>query len=315
MENSSFRTRIKTNIATNKIDYASKIILFGSCFSENIGEKFRYFKFDARTNPYGILFNPIAIETAINECVAKKTYTKEDLFFHNEQWHSYAHHSDFSATEPEIVLKKINDSIQETHQQLKSATHIILTFGTAWVYEYLESKMTVANCHKVPQKEFKKKLLTIEEITQALQNIKKQVLDIHPEITIILTSSPVRHIKDGIVENALSKAHLLAAIHSATDAQTSYFPSYEIVLDDLRDYRFYEKDMVHPNETAIDYIWSIFKRTWMASKTEKLQKEIDTIQKGLLHKPFNSSSKAHKLFKEQLALKIKTLEEDNHIIF
>tara|TARA_B100000809_G_scaffold193813_1_gene192853 strand:- start:4088 stop:5035 length:948 start_codon:yes stop_codon:yes gene_type:complete len=315
LENLSFRTPIKTNTEKNTIDYSSKIILFGSCFSENIGNKFRYFKFDALTNPYGILFNPIAIENAIRECVAQKEYSKEDLFFYNEQWHSYKHHSDFSNPDYTLVLKNINNRIQETHQQLKSATHLILTLGTAWVYEHLKNKQVVANCHKVPQNEFQKKILTMEEVTGSLQRIKKQIQAINPTTTIVLTVSPVRHLKDGMIENSLSKAHLLSGIHQVTDKETSYFPSHEILLDDLRDYRFYEKDMVHPNEVAIDYIWNVFKNTWISKKTEILQKKIDSIQKALLHKPFNPASEAHKLFKEKLVKKIKSLNESFSISF
>jgi hypothetical protein len=315
LENLSFRTAIKLNPEKNKIDYQSKIILFGSCFSESIGTKFRYFKFNELTNPYGILFNPIAIENAVRECVLQKEYNQQDLFFHNEQWHSYKHHSDFSNADATVVLKKINNRIQETHEQLKNATHLILTLGTAMAYEHLKSKQIVANCHKVPQKKFQKKMLTIEEIVESLQNIKKKIHVINPSITLVLTVSPVRHLKDGMLENSLSKAHLLSAIHQVTDLQTSYFPSNEIILDDLRDYRFYEKDMLHPNEVAIDYIWNIFKNTWISSKTEILQKEIEHIQKGLLHKPFNPSSDAHQLFKEKIAIKIKILKDSYHISF
>lgn len=315
MENLSFRTVLKPKPEKNTIDYSSKIVLIGSCFSENIGNKFRYFKFDELTNPYGILFNPIAIETAIKECVVQKKYTKDNLFYHNEQWHSYHHHSDFSGSNASTVLENINTNIQKTHQALQKATHILITLGTTWIYKHIESNKTVANCHKVPQKEFQKKLLSVEEILQSLQNIKKHIQTINPASTIIVTVSPVRHLKDGMLENSLSKAHLLTAIHQVTDLQTYYFPSNEIVLDDLRDYRFYEKDMVHPNEIAIDYIWNIFKNTWISNKTENLQKEIDVVQKGLLHKPFNPNSAAHKSFKEKLTHKIKKLKDSDQINF
>lgn len=315
MENKSFRTVIKTTSEKNKIDYASNIVLFGSCFSENIGNKLRYFKFHELTNPYGILFNPIAIETAINECVNNKRYTKDDLFFHHEQWHSFQHHSDFSDTNSEIVLENINTQIAHTHKELKKATHLIITLGTAWIYEHLEKNKIVANCHKVPQKKFLKKLTPIDGIKESLENIKMNLQRINPLITVIFTISPVRHLKDGMIENSLSKAHLLSAVHQVSDSKTFYFPSNEIMLDDLRDYRFYKSDMVHPNETAIDYIWKVFKETWISNQTEKLQKEIVIIQKGLSHKPFNTNSLAHKSFEDNLRLKIKNLKEKYNIIF
>ena len=315
MENLSFRTPIKIKPEENKIDFKSKIILFGSCFSENIGNKFRYFKFDEITNPYGVLFNPVAIENAINDCIHCKTYTKKDLFFQNEQWHSYNHHSDFSSMDVNHILSKINGNIQEIHQQLQNTTHLIITLGTAWVYQHIKTDKIVANCHKVPQKEFHKKLLSVNDIRKKLTSIKNNIFSLNPSINIIFTVSPVRHLKDGMVENSISKAHLLTAIHDTLDKNTNYFPSYEIVLDDLRDYRFYEKDMVHPNETAIEYIWNIFKNTWITGKTEKILKEIDVIQKGLLHRPFNPNSDAHKKFKANLLIKIKNLKDSSDIIF
>jgi len=310
----NFRTLLKIKGQKNKIDYKSNIVLFGSCFSENIGDKFSYFRFNQLTNPYGILFNPKSIEIAISECVQKKQYTEENLFFFNEQWHSYQHHSDFSNSSLYAILNNINATILVTYEKIKQASHIIITLGTSWVYQTKEKETIVANCHKVPQKQFSKKLLSVPEISKSLDALKKQILKINPSVIIIFTVSPVRHLKDGMIENTLSKAHLLTAIHQETnDLNSFYFPSYEIVLDDLRDYRFYEKDMLHPNETAIDYIWEVFKKTWVHTTTDSLQKEIDIIQKGLKHRPFNPKSISHEKFRNQLQSKIENLKKTHNI--
>ena len=316
MSDQNFRTVLKTTEQKNKIDHASNILLFGSCFSENIGQKLAYFKFKEHTNPYGILFNPIAIETTIRECIQKKIYTKNDLFFHNERWHSFQHHSDFSDENPDTILKNINASILEANENLKKASHIIITLGTAWVYEQKSNGIVVANCHKVPQKQFSKKIIPVTGIVQSLQNIQKIISETNPSSTIIFTVSPVRHLKDGMIENSQSKAHLLAAIHETIQQQNSfYFPSYEIMLDDLRDYRFFKRDMLHPNEIAIDYIWEAFKKTWIHSSTEEILKTINTIQKGLTHRPFNPNSEAHQKFLIQLQLKMDTLQKKYKIDF
>ena len=307
MENLNFRTQYKAKTEKNQIDYSSELVLFGSCFSENIGRKFDYFKFKSLTNPYGILFNPIAIENAILDCIEKKTYQEKDLIFHNELWHSFKHHSDFSDMDSNVVLDKINTSIRDTHKRLKTASHIIITFGTAWVYDFLEHGKTVANCHKIPQKKFNKKLLSIEEIEQSISTIKKALKKTNPKAIIIITVSPVRHLKDGMIENTLSKSHLLSATHKSLDNSTKYFPSYEVMMDDLRDYRFYSEDMVHPNNLAIKHIWSIFKDSWISQKAQSISKEIEHIQKSIEHKPFNPKSIAHKKFKENLSQKIQLL--------
>lgn len=315
MEKTTFRTQFNTNPEKNQIDYSSEIVLFGSCFSENIGNKLDYFKFNSTTNPYGILFNPIAIENSIAECVTNRRYTKEDLIFHNELWHSFNHHSDFSDMDYNVVLNNINTSIKKTHEQLKTASHILITLGTAWVYHYLESQLPVANCHKIPQKKFTKKILTVEDIEHSISIIKKAVLKLNPDAIFIFTVSPVRHLKDGMVENTLSKSHLLTAIHKSLDNKTNYFPAYEIMMDDLRDYRFYSDDMLHPSKIAINYIWDIFCSSWLSKNIDHIKKEVSIVQKGLSHRPFNPDSKNHKEFANQLKDKITKLSKNHNIIF
>lgn len=313
MQEETFRTNLTPSSKNNLIDYDSTIVLFGSCFSENIGTKLKYFGFDSLTNPYGILFNPVAINRAIKECINGKRYTKEDLFFHNEQYHSYNLHSDFSNSNADLVLEKINSTIATTQKKLKQASHIIITLGTASVYEHLEEKTIVANCHKVPQKTFSKHLLSVTDISNELKEITQNIQTLNNSVQIMFTVSPIRHLKDGLIENSRSKANLIAAVHNSLESNSYYFPSYEIMNDDLRDYRFYEHDMIHPNKTAINYIWNFFKKEWLSGKTDNIIKEVDSIQKGKSHKAFNPESKSHKLFLDKLSLKEENLKKKFNI--
>ncbi len=316
----NFRTNISLKPESNQIDYNSNLVLIGSCFSENISKKLTYFKFNTFSNPFGILYNTIAVETLISNTINKKEYTENDIFQLNERWHCFDAHSDLSNSNKNELLLNLNNVISTTNKQLKEASHLVITLGTSWVYKHIENDSFVGNCHKIPQKQFLKKLLSVEEITTSLNAICTLVKSVNSKINIIFTVSPVRHLKDGFVENMQSKAHLISAIHQVIDrrkqgfnsVQTSklfYFPSYEIMMDDLRDYRFYNSDMLHPNETAINYIWEQFQQVWIDNNTASIQKEIDTIQKGLAHKPFNPTSTQHQLFLKKLHKKITNLEK------
>ena len=287
----------------NLIDYNSKILLLGSCFVENIGEKFKYFKFQNAKNPFGILFHPKAIETLITNAINKKEYSIEDVFFHNERWHCFDTHSGLSNFSKEQLLFDLNESMKFTYQYIQQSTHIIITLGTAWVYKYIESGNVVANCHKIPQKHFNKTILSVEEIIISIKNIESLIRSINPNIQIIYSVSPVRHIKDGFIENNQSKSYLITAIHQVVNDNSEYFPSYEIMMDELRDYRFYAEDMLHPNQTAINYIWDKFLQVWITSKSSTTMDDVDIIQKGLLHKPFNPNSNSHQYFLEDLEKK------------
>ncbi len=315
----NFRTPINTNDIQKlikKINYQSKIGLIGSCFVENIGAKLSYYKFDHFVNPYGILFNPIAIEKSVADIVQKRVYTKSDLVFENERWHSLHHHSDFSNSDIKQILTAINDTIKKSYQALKGMSHVILTFGTAWVYHHIETNQLVANCHKIPQKNFIKRILSVTEIIKSLQNSIQLIQELNPEVQIILSLSPVRHLKDGMVANNQSKAHLLTAIHQViTEFQAFYFPSYEIVMDDLRDYRFYASDMLHPNQTAIEYIWDIFKNNWISDESYPILDQVDQIQKGLQHRSFDPKSEQHILFLEKIKQQQESLLKSHAIQF
>ncbi len=312
----TLKMNLQTNIPLqpqqlNQIDYSSKLLLIGSCFTENIGAKFDYFKFQQLVNPFGILFHPKAIESLITNSINKKEYTKNDLFLLNEQWHSFEAHSKLSNSNKGELLNDLNLAIRSSYEYLEKCSHIIITLGTAWAYRHVESDKLVANCHKVPQKKFLKELLSVNEITESLEAIITLVKTINPNASIVLTVSPVRHLKDGFAENNLSKAHLLSALHQVVEPRKNihYFPSYEIMLDELRDYRFYAEDMIHPNQTAIDYIWEKFQYVWISEKAKKTMEEVDAIQKGLAHKPFNANSEQHQQFLHSLKQKMETLQK------
>jgi len=305
-----FRTKIVLNQAHNQIDYNSKLVLIGSCFSENISEKLTYFKFNTYKNPFGILFNPIAIENLITKAINQTKFTEKDIFYLNERWHCFEAHSNLSNVDKNTLLANLNTAVKQTHKNLNETSHLIITLGTSWVYRFIETDLIVGNCHKIPQKKFLKEILSVKSIIASLENIITLVKNINPKINIIFTISPVRHLKDGFVENSKSKAHLLAAIHQLIEPRKNinYFPSYEIMMDDLRDYRFYKEDMVHPNKLAIQYIWEQFIVTWVHQESFPIMKEVETIQKGLAHKPFNPNSKQHQQFLKTLTEKKKTLQ-------
>ncbi len=297
-------TKIPLKKTENTINYNSNLLLIGSCFSENIGKKLDYFKYNSKVNPFGILFNPKAIEQFLSFVVEQKVFTENDIFYHNERWHCFDAHSNLSSTNKDELLNNLNENITSTNQQLKNASHVIITLGTAWVYKHLKTDKIVANCHKVSQKEFSKEILSVDEISESLKNIDNLLRSVNENITIIYTISPIRHIKDGFIENTRSKSHLISAVHNVINEKVCYFPSYEIMMDELRDYRFYADDMLHPNTTAINYIWERFCEVWLSSSDEKTRKEIDTIQKGLNHRSFNENSREHKIFIEKLQNRI-----------
>ena len=306
-----FTTKIPVQKSTFPIDYNSKILLLGSCFAENMGEKFDYFKFQASTNPFGIIFNPVSLKKIIERSIEKNYFTENDIFFHNDLWHCFEVHSEISNPDKDAFLKSLNHLIDSAYKQLNNATHIIITLGTSWVYRNIETNEIVANCHKVPQKQFTKELLTINEIEESLKSIISLVQSVNPNCKFIFTVSPVRHIKDGFVENTLSKAHLIAALHTSSFQlpTSNYFPSYEIMVDELRDYRFYAEDMLHPNQTAIDYIWIKFFENYISESEFRLMNAICEIQRALKHRPFNPNTERHQNFLSSLETKIIKIKE------
>lgn len=315
-----FSTRIPIEQASHKIDYNSRILSLGSCFAENMGEKFGYFKFRNTINPFGILFHPLALEKVIRFAIEGKTFTSNDVFEHNERYNCYDAHSDLSANDGTAAINNLNNAAATLYEAITSASHIIITLGTAWVYRLNETGVLVANCHKVPQKAFTKELLDTNTISNSLKNILSLITSVNSNVSVIFTVSPVRHIKDGFTENQWSKANLISALHNVVNTEhcknTLYFPSYEIMMDELRDYRFYADDMIHPNRTAIEYIWQRFGENWVADDAHQTMKAVDNIQKSLLHRPFNPESASHGKFMENLGTKIAILQQQHpHIRF
>jgi lysophospholipase L1-like esterase len=309
-----FTTQISIPKNPNPIDYNSKIVSLGSCFAENIGEKFQYFKFQNTTNPFGIIFNPVSIERIIDRVVNDLLFTEEDIFFHNERWHCFEVHSDLSYSDKGEFLVNLNQILKETKKQLLEATHIIITYGTSWVYREIDKDAIVANCHKVQQKQFAKELLTAKTIQENIKNTTRLIQSINPYCNFIFTVSPVRHLKDGFVENQVSKAHLISVIYQVLKESAIcnlksaiYFPSYEIMMDELRDYRFYAEDMLHPSPVAIDYIWERFKEASISESAYETMDAVESVQKSLQHRPFNPDSESHKKFESKLKEKITKL--------
>lgn len=311
-----FRTSVPILGQEPKIDHTSKILLLGSCFVENIGEKLDYYQFQNLRNPFGIFYHPEALENFVKKVSEDYLYEEKDIFFHNEQWHCFDAHSCLNTETKEELLLRLNEGLQKTRLFLESATHIVLTLGTSWYYKEVKNAITVANCHKLPQKDFDKKLFSVNEIEIILKRLLEGLLTINKKLKVIFTVSPVRHLKDGFVENQVSKAHLISAIHALLSSETvihrencTYFPAYEIMMDELRDYRFYENDMIHPGALAIDYIWEKFTEGWIAGNAKELFHSIEVINKGLAHRAFNKNSEKHQLFLMDLQKKIEKLSQ------
>ena len=310
MKSIKLQTEILLKPEENQIDYSSKILLMGSCFSENIGAKFSFFKFQNIQNPFGVIFNPISIEKLVIRAIENNVFTENDIFQHDEIWKCFEVHSQLSSLDKAEFLTNLNSALQNLREALFSSSHIIFTFGTSWVYRNLESGEIVANCHKLPHGNFKKELLSIQEISRSFKNIMGKISKINPSAIVINTVSPVRHIKDGFVENSLGKAHLISAIHDFLNKRYFYFPSYEIMMDELRDYRFYSEDMLHPNSTAVEIIWKKFLHVWISYSTKSIQKEVGEIQSALQHRPFNLNSRENVRFQEKLQNRMLLLCKD-----
>jgi len=300
-----------------KIVHQDNLFLIGSCFTENIGSKFKLNKFSVLENPNGILFNPISIAKSITSYIENKTFKQEDLFYENELWNSWEHHTRFSDVDLDVCLNRINASQQQAHQFLKTADWVFITLGSAFVYE-LENKSVVANCHKVPTDKFKKKLLSVEDVLAVLDNVTHRIFMHNPTVKIMFTISPVRHLRDGFVENNRSKAVLIQAVHHLVNkfSKLFYFPAYELVIDDLRDYRFYAEDLVHPNYAATNYVWDKLVDCCIDENTIQLMKQLNEINAAVNHKSFNPTTEAHQKFIDTTLSKINTIKKiHSHINF
>ncbi len=304
-----FSTKIDIQSSADKIEYSSKILTLGSCFSENIGIKLKNGCFDVDINPFGVLFNPVSISESIELLLQKKVFTDNDLFRHNSLWGSFTHSTLFSDSSAEKCLHKINSRVNIASKNLHICDYLIITFGTAWIYKLADNGKIVANCHKLPTTKFIRKRLTANEISETYSKLITNLQAINPKLKIIFTVSPVRHWKDGPTENNISKGIILQATQEIvkTHAQTHYFPAYEIVLDELRDYRFYAADMLHPSEVAVDYIFNEFTKAYFNDETLNCYKQVKQLQTGLAHRPIHTDTAEFEHFTKQLASKKQVL--------
>ncbi len=308
-----FRTKVPVEEGFPKIDHGTGVFLIGSCFVENIGKKLEWFKFKNLQNPTGIIFHPSPIRQFLQRVSDNEEFDESDVFEHNEAWQSLEAHSLMRKDNKEDCIADLNKALDNTRTFLENTSHVIISLGTAWGYKHVDINQIAANCHKLPQKYFDKRLSSIEEVMQDLEEISEAIFSINEKIKILFTISPVRHFKDGVVQNQQSKAHLIAAVHEFIlkneNLKVEYFPSYEILMDELRDYRFYADDMLHPNELAINYIWELFSENWISEDSLSLNKKIDSIQKALSHRVRAENSTDHKKFLTKIQAKIEEIHK------
>lgn len=292
-----------------QISYGTRLMMLGSCFVENMGEKLKYFKFNVDINPCGIVYNPLSVAITLQILLEGKRFTERDLFQNNGLWVSLNHHGHFSHRELQPCLCKINDRLEKSAQHLTETEVLVITWGTSWVYRYRPNGKIVSNCHKFPAADFERFQLTVEEIVETYSALLVRLREMNPGIKVLFTISPIRHWKDGAHGNQLSKAVLLLAQDRLRELFdfVSYFPSYEIVMDELRDYRFYAEDMLHISPQGVDYIWEKFKTLYFSGDTLQLMKRIDKLNKILLHRPTDPDSEATRTLRSQAEEEIKGL--------
>lgn len=290
------------------LTHSDPVFLIGSCFSINIGDLLKDHRFEVLQNPSGIIFNPLSIANELRQIIQQKPTDESFLIERNGVYFSFEHHSSFHATNKTDLLAKIEQSRQQARSFLKDASCLIITFGTAFYYQHLRQNRVVANCHKQPAATFEKRLLRVEEITKTYESLCKQLNSMYPNLKLVFTVSPVKHLRDGVEENTLSKSTLIVAIHQLLQQinNAHYFPAFELVADDLRDYRFYNPDQAHPNDQAIAYVWEKFSQTFFSKETLTTNQLIEALNKAEAHQPLHvsSESQAHHNHLEQLRSKI-----------
>lgn len=293
-----------------KLDYETFSLWLGSCFTENIGSRLKDLKFPAEVNPFGVLYNPVSIKNSIDILIERRIFTESDLNFGNGLWFSFSHHSSFSHADRDTCLKYINESIDRSSRVLEKAASIFITFGTARVYRLRETSATVSNCHKLPHGRFNHMLLGVDEIVNLFIPLINRLKSFNSRLRIVFTVSPVRHWKDGATGNQVSKSTLILAVSKLVEVfdNVGYFPAYEIVMDDLRDYRFYEKDMLHINDQGVDYIWERFVKSFIDADAQSLMKDVAKIMQGMRHRPFNPHSREYRNFLQNLLGEISKIE-------
>jgi hypothetical protein len=304
-----FSTPIQIPRSDISITHSTQIMLLGSCFSEHIGRQLFLHKFRVEMNPFGILYNPLSISQAIRRLLSGTPFSEDELIPHNGLYHSLMHHGKFSASTKEGCLKKISDRFVPAVHAFRYTTLFLITFGTAYAYRWKESGEIVGNCHQIPADKFCPVRLSVEEIVAEWEEVIGLIKSRLPQSVVLFTVSPIRHWKDGAHENQLSKSILHLAIDALQQRfpdDVRYFPAYEVMMDELRDYRFYEEDMMHPSSFAVEYIWERFSETFFSEETRRVNEEWSQIRKGLSHRPLYPETEAYRTFLAQLSRKLET---------
>lgn len=306
-----FRTKVDLPVGVPPIHHSDILMLWGSCFVENIGKLFSDYKFQCDINPFGILYNPYSIAKALSNVLTKKIFDETNLRKDQDVWYSMMHHGSFSSSDKGECLGKINGRLQNAINLLPQVRWMIFTWGTAWVYEWKETGEVVGNCHKLPSHCFTRRLLSVDEIVETYIKLIKEMMILNPQVHFLFTVSPIRHVKDGMHGNQVSKSVLLLAAQQLVEKFPCcfYFPSYEIMIDELRDYRFYAEDMLHPSQLAIDYMWECVGKVFFPPSTITFLNEWEKLKKGINHRPFDVNSNQYQRFLSQILLRIELLKE------
>lgn len=308
-----FRTVFEVGAADCTINHRNGIAAIGSCFTEHIGGRLQTYKFRTALNPFGILYNPASIAGALERLLSGTLYEAGDLFQHQGLWHSFDHHGRYSFPDRERALEKINMDLQDGTAALRQADRLLITLGTAGVFVVQKTGRIAANCHKLPGDTFKRRRMSVSEISDCLSPVFEQMKSESPDLRIVLTVSPVRHLREGFIENQRSKAALLLAVEELCLRHdfARYFPAYELLMDDLRDYRFYDADMAHPSLAAIDYIWEQFTGSYFTEETRRIIDAVQKLMTAAAHRPFHPESPAHRAFVERTLADMAELERQH----
>jgi hypothetical protein len=301
-----FRTTFNIEPSSLKITHDDHVMFIGSCFASSIGNKLNDGRIPVMINPAGTVYNPASVATTLKSALTLKTYTSDDLHNYQGTWLSFDHYTDFSSDDSDRVLDAINCRSQLANSFLLKTKFLFITFGTARVYRFKKSGKIVSNCHKIQSVEFTREMLSVSEITGLWNNLLDELKSAYPDLKVVFSVSPVRHMKDGAHGNQVSKSTLLLAVEELLNHKSSpgYFPAYEIMIDDLRDYRFYDNDMLHPSSAAVEYIWEAFSRCYLNKNTLDIWNEINGISKALSHRISSGSDSQHRKFAETMIKRI-----------
>lgn len=312
----NFRTTITVDPSKLKITYNDKVMFIGSCLAASIGEQMLMCKMPVIINPSGTIYNPVSVQNTLENLISGKTATGDDLYYHEGTWLSFFHYTDFSSDDPGLLIKKINDLTVKAREFLRKSRYLIITLGTARVYRLKETGVIVSNCHKVPSAQFETELLTVNNIVGQWKSLLTRLSEFNPELNVVFTVSPVRHWKDGAHGNLVSKSVLFLAIEELlkNSSLTRYFPAYELLIDDLRDYRFYSDDMLHPSSSAIEYIWEKFSGAYFDSETVSMQNDILKIVRACNHRFITGFRVKKKAFAEKMLRQISEIQTGNNLI-